>query len=440
MLAAKAGKPLPTIERAEAARRRARPAQLAGRYRERRPVARPDRDATAGCVLTRTAAAFRVELRKRGDGPRSPTTCSACGHEDRRATATSSRSARRRLRRRSRPRPAAEPPAKWHGLIGEYGWDHNTLYILEKDGKLHALIEWFFLYPLDGGVGERLRVPGRLRPVPRREAGLHPRRDRPGDEGRGGERRRSSAGKIDGEDGETFRIKPQRPVDELRKEALAAKPPEEDGEFRKPDLVDLATLDPTIKLDIRYATDNNFLEHAVLHVGEGVPAAARRPRRWCRVHKKLAEQGYGLLIHDAYRPWYVTKMFWDATPEKFRNFVADPAKGSRHNRGCAVDLTLYDLKTGKPVEMVGGYDEFSDRSYPGLPRRHVAAALAPRPAAAGDGGGGLHRLRGGVVALRLQGLAEVPDPEQARSRSWAGSDRPCEQGRRPGYQQGERGA
>ena len=82
-----------------------------------------------------------------------------------------------------------------------------------------------------------------------------------------------------------------------------------------------------------------------------------------RVHKKLAAQGYGLLIHDGYRPWYVTKMFWDATPEQQHMFVADPLQGSRHNRGCAVDLTLYDLKTGKAVEMVSGYDEFSDRSF-----------------------------------------------------------------------------
>jgi serine beta-lactamase-like protein LACTB len=56
-------------------------------------------------------------------------------------------------------------------------------------------------------------------------------------------------------------------------------------------------------------------------------------------------------------------MFWDATPENLRVFVADPSQGSRHNRGCAVDLTLYECKTGKPVEMVGGYDEMSDRSY-----------------------------------------------------------------------------
>jgi D-alanyl-D-alanine dipeptidase len=77
--------------------------------------------------------------------------------------------------------------------------------------------------------------------------------------------------------------------------------------------------------------------------------------------------GYGLLIHDGYRPWYVTKMFWEGTPPDKHNFVADPAHGSRHNRGCAVDLTLYDLKTGQPAEMVGLYDEMSERSYPDYP-------------------------------------------------------------------------
>ena len=78
-------------------------------------------------------------------------------------------------------------------------------------------------------------------------------------------------------------------------------------------------------------------------------------------------RSYGLLIHDAYRPWYVTKIFWDATPQEGKIFVADPAQGSRHNRGCAVDLTLYDLATGKPIEMPGTYDEMSPRSYPDYP-------------------------------------------------------------------------
>ncbi len=60
-------------------------------------------------------------------------------------------------------------------------------------------------------------------------------------------------------------------------------------------------------------------------------------------------------------------MFWDATPAEKKLFVADPTKGSRHNRGAAVDLTLYDMKTRKPVEMVGTYDETTDRSYPDYP-------------------------------------------------------------------------
>jgi serine beta-lactamase-like protein LACTB len=86
-----------------------------------------------------------------------------------------------------------------------------------------------------------------------------------------------------------------------------------------------------------------------------------------RVSKRLRAEGYGLLVHDAYRPWYITKVFWDATPDDKKVFVADPAKGSRHNRGCAVDLTLYDLKTGKPVEMVSTYDETTNRAYPDYP-------------------------------------------------------------------------
>ena len=86
-----------------------------------------------------------------------------------------------------------------------------------------------------------------------------------------------------------------------------------------------------------------------------------------RAHRVLEAAGYGLLIHDGYRPWYVTRIFWDATPPAQHEFVADPAAGSRHNRGCAVDLTLYDLRTGAPVEMPGGYDEFSRRSDPDYP-------------------------------------------------------------------------
>jgi zinc D-Ala-D-Ala dipeptidase len=150
----------------------------------------------------------------------------------------------------------------------------------------------------------------------------------------------------------------------LRAAALAATPPSEAEAKRKFDLVDLTTVDPSIKLDIRYATANNFLGFPLY---ERSAAYLQRPAAEAlgRVEHSLNAKGYGLLIHDGYRPWFVTKMFWDATPESAHMFVADPSQGSRHNRGCATDLTLYDLKTGKAVEMTGGYDEMSPRSYAG---------------------------------------------------------------------------
>ena len=160
----------------------------------------------------------------------------------------------------------------------------------------------------------------------------------------------------------TFRITPVRPVEELRKEALSAQPPREDGPFRKPELVELKELDPTIKLDIRYATTNNFLSTPMYSQARAFlqkPAA----EALVRANRKLKRQGYGLIIHDGYRPWYVTKMFWEATPADKHMFVADPSEGSRHNRGCAVDLSLYDRKTGREVVMPSGYDEMSERSF-----------------------------------------------------------------------------
>jgi D-alanyl-D-alanine dipeptidase len=165
------------------------------------------------------------------------------------------------------------------------------------------------------------------------------------------------------EDGSVFHIVPVRPVEELRREALAASPPVEEGEFRASDLVELVRLDPTIRLDIRYATTRNFLG-APLYTQPR--AFLQRPAAEALVGAQhaLKRLGYGLLIHDGYRPWYVTRMFWDATPPAQHEFVANPATGSRHNRGCAVDLTLYDLRTGRPIEMPGTYDEFSRRSYP----------------------------------------------------------------------------
>jgi D-alanyl-D-alanine dipeptidase len=163
-----------------------------------------------------------------------------------------------------------------------------------------------------------------------------------------------------------FRITPLEPVQELYRMARAAMPPKEYNRPRSFDLLELAMLDSTIKLDIRYASTNNFMGTAFYKQAR---AFLQRPaaEALVRVHKKLKDKGYGLLIHDGYRPWYVTKMFWEATTPAQHDFVADPSQGPKHNRGCAVDLTLYALNTGEAVKMVGGYDEMTKRSYPYYP-------------------------------------------------------------------------
>jgi D-alanyl-D-alanine dipeptidase len=149
----------------------------------------------------------------------------------------------------------------------------------------------------------------------------------------------------------------------LRAAALAMSPPAEPAPKKPADLVALAPIDPSIKFDIRYASTNNFMGFPLY---ERPHAFLQRPAAEAlgRVARALRARGYGLLIYDAYRPWFVTRMFWDATPPKSRIFVADPDQGSRHNRGCAVDLTLYDLRTGAPQEMTSHYDEMSQRAYP----------------------------------------------------------------------------
>jgi zinc D-Ala-D-Ala dipeptidase len=139
-------------------------------------------------------------------------------------------------------------------------------------------------------------------------------------------------------------------------------PPKEQNK-READLVELIKLNKSIKLDIRYARSDNF-------VGRPVYTEARAfmqrlaAEAIVRVHKLLKKQGLGLVIFDGYRPWSVTKIFWEVTPEDKRKFVADPAKGSRHNRGCAVDLSIFDLKTKKLVEMPSDFDDFTEKASP----------------------------------------------------------------------------
>ena len=128
-------------------------------------------------------------------------------------------------------------------------------------------------------------------------------------------------------------------------------------------LSDLQESIPGIRLDIRYATADNFTKKPVYtsaHAFLRLPAASAL----AGVQKELEASGLGLKVFDAYRPYAATLLFWDLIRDTL--FVASPAKGSRHNRGCAVDVTLVDLKTGSELEMPTPYDEFSGAAAAGF--------------------------------------------------------------------------
>ena len=230
------------------------------------------------------------------------------------------------------PKPAP-PPAAWRSLIGAYLRGGDTVYVYEDGGALFARADSIRL-PL---VGASDSVFGRWSHL-----------------------------QLGPADGGQLRIAPARPVAELLAADRALVPPAESGAFVAADLVEPARLDSTIRRDIRYATTNNFLSSVFY---PSAHAFLQRPAALAlvRAARALRPLGYGLLIHDAYRPWYVTKVFWDATPPASRWLVADPARGSKHNRGAAVDITLYDLKSGRPVEMPSTYDEATPRAYADFP-------------------------------------------------------------------------
>ena len=264
--------------------------------------------------------------------------------------------------------PGPEPrdvSAEWKQLVGIYGQvKEPSIIILERDG----LLLWRSADGKEWEIkpdGENLHVVSTAKAGVWQQLAVLP--DKAGKVGGltldGKEYARTDAGS---DPSRFYHVSPARPLEQLKAEALRASPPPEQGPFRNSDLVELATLDSGIHLDIRYAQSNNFLSTPLYSQAR---AFMQRPaaEALVRALHKLQPLGYGLLIHDAYRPWYVTKMFWDATPPEGHIFVADPAKGSKHNRGCAVDLTLYDLSTGQAIQMPGLYDEMSPRSFPTFP-------------------------------------------------------------------------
>jgi zinc D-Ala-D-Ala dipeptidase len=130
------------------------------------------------------------------------------------------------------------------------------------------------------------------------------------------------------------------------------------------ELIDLEKFIPSVVLDIRYATSNNFTGERIYTLAK---AYARKPvaESLKKIQTDLKPQGLGIKIFDAYRPYKATVRFYEVYGDT--TYVASPYKGSRHNRGCALDLTLIDLKTGKELKMPTGYDSFSKDAWPTTP-------------------------------------------------------------------------
>ncbi len=160
-----------------------------------------------------------------------------------------------------------------------------------------------------------------------------------------------------------YRVQLTAEIAVLRERCKGAVPPQQPATARAPDLVEPTQLDPSLKLDVRYATTDNFLSARVY---DEARVFLQRPaaEALVRAHESLRSFGMGLLLHDGYRPWRVTKLFWEATPLAQRDFVADPSSGSRHNRGGAIDLSLFDLATGRALFMPSGFDAFTEAAHP----------------------------------------------------------------------------
>ena len=129
-------------------------------------------------------------------------------------------------------------------------------------------------------------------------------------------------------------------------------------------LIDLQKIIPTIKLDIRYATTNNFTGKKVYSFATGAPVKCflQKPAAQAlkKVQDELAILGLSLKVFDGYRPLSVQHIFWQLLPDE--RYVADPKKGSRHNRGCAVDVTLVKLD-GTDIMMPTDFDDFTERAH-----------------------------------------------------------------------------
>lgn len=169
-----------------------------------------------------------------------------------------------------------------------------------------------------------------------------------------------------GQNNDAFRFPPAANYESLVKESAAASEPENLKKGQEAKLVNLLVSVPRVKLDLRYATNNNCFGKPLYPVAKAY-ASAEVAEALTKASQALIQDGYGLIIWEAYRPWSASKLAYDLLPTANKNMLAAPSQGDIHNTGLAVDVSLYDVKTGIPITMISDYDEISPRQYSKYP-------------------------------------------------------------------------
>lgn len=126
-------------------------------------------------------------------------------------------------------------------------------------------------------------------------------------------------------------------------------------------LIDVKKLMPSLILDLKYATKNNFTKKKLYKKAFKTYLRYDAAMALLAIQNKLKEQGYGLKIFDAYRPYEATKLMWELIKDE--RYVANPAYGSGHNKGISVDLTIVELSTNKELNMGTGFDNFTELAH-----------------------------------------------------------------------------
>lgn len=184
--------------------------------------------------------------------------------------------------------------------------------------------------------------------------------------------------------GEVFRLSLPQPLEVMRRAALAAAMPQRGGDLPAAELVDVTTVDPTLKTALLYATDGNATGAPIYEESRAFLDATAAVAL-SRVNKRLNAHGYGLVVWDAYRPWYITKLLHDILPPDKKYMLEAPEAGSPYNRGLSVSVSLCDAKTGEEIVMITALDEPS-----------------PRALSKFQGGGELERYRRDLLRFFMQ--------------------------------------